>query len=48
MKKEHFRLELSIPMERSLDYRKKVIRGDKKILLDTDCPSSAATCSFSF
>lgn len=48
MKKEHVRLELSIPMERSLDYHKKMIRGDKKKFLDTDCPSSAGTCSFSF
>lgn len=48
MKKEHVRLELSIPMEISLDCHKKVIRGDKKGLLDTDCPYSADICSFSF
>lgn len=48
VKKEHVRLEFSILMEISLDYHKKVIRGDKKILLDTDCPSSAATSYFSF
>lgn len=35
-------------MERSLDYHTRVIRGDKKRLLDTDCPFSTDTCSFSF
>lgn len=39
VKKKHVRLELSIPMERSLDYHTRVIRGHKKRWLHTDCPS---------